>query len=474
MSETIGFKTDVKRVMDIIIRSLYQHEDVFLRELISNASDALNKVRIKTLTSEKVYQSDTPLKIQIIPDSKNKTLTIRDTGIGMTKEELVNSLGTIARSGTLEFLQQAENTEDFRDLIGQFGVGFYSAYLVADKVIVRTRSWRSNAKSYEWISSGEDSFTITQIEKEDRGTDVVLYLKEDNEEFLDEYKIKQTVKKYSDFVNFQIEWIPEESEEDDESEAKTEEEEDEEKDTGPIILNSQKALWRKSPDEIKDEEYIEFYKHVSNKWDEPLLRLHIRAETPIEYYAIIYIPKTKNPTFMPDAQWGLKLYSKKILIQENNQDLIPEYFRFLVGVVDAEDLPLNVSREVVQNSRLMNQIRKHLQKKIIEEIDKLAEKDKEKYLEFHREYGVFLKEGIAQNDNNKDKLVSLLRFHSTRDDVDGRTGAVSLEDYIVNMKSGQDKIYYLNRAYSRSNKRESSLGVLSERRFRSSFNGRAN
>lgn len=443
MTETIKFKTDVKKVMDIIIRSLYQHEEVFLRELISNASDALNKVRIKTLTSEDVYQKELPLEIQLIPNKEKGTLTIKDTGIGMTKKELVTNLGTIAQSGTLEFLNNAEG-EELDELIGKFGVGFYSAFLVADKVEVRSKSYKPRSKSYVWSSEGSENFSIEEISMKERGTEIELYLKEEFKKYLEEWEVKEIVKKYSNFVAFPIKWMLEEEDEseDEEKSEDGEKSEDEEKET-EHVLNSQKALWRMSPSDISDEEYTEFYRTISGKWDEPLLRLHIKMESNIEFYAVIFIPKSKPVMYTPETEWGLKLYSKKVLIQEKNQDLIPQYFRFAVGVVDSEDLPLNVSREVIQNSALTRKMKSFIEKKLIEELKKLQEEDKEKYLEFFREYGSYIKEGIASEDKNKDSLVELLRFHSTYDDVDGRTGAVSLDDYLIRMKPEQEEIFYL-------------------------------
>ncbi len=436
MAETITFKTDVKKVLDIIIRSLYQHEEVFLRELISNASDALNKVRLKMLTSEDVIQKDAPLEIHIIPNKEKGTLTIKDTGIGMTKKELIDNLGTIAQSGTLEFLNNAEG-EELDELIGQFGVGFYSAFLVADKVEVRSKSYKPKTHAYMWTSEGTDNFNIEEIKKKERGTEIELYLKEDFKKYLEEWEVKDVVRKYSNFVAFPIKWIPEETEDEEDTEDDKEAEEKEH------ILNSQKALWRMSPSEITDEEYTEFYRTISGKWDEPLLKLHIKMESNIEFYAVLFIPRSKPVMYTQETDWGLKLYSKKVLIQEKNQDLISQYFRFVVGVVDSEDLPLNVSREVVQNSALTRKMRSFIEKKLIEELKKLQEEDKEKYLEFFREFGAYIKEGIASEDKNKEALTELLRFHSTYDDVDGRTGAVSLDDYIVRMKPEQEEIFYL-------------------------------
>ena len=493
--ETIGFRADVKKVMDIIIRSLYQNSEVFLRELISNSSDALNKARIQALTSDKIFQKDAPLVIEIIPDKKNDTLTIKDTGVGMTKTDLSKNLGTIARSGTLEFLDTLEESNDVESLIGQFGVGFYSAFLVAKEVVVRTRGSSTNSKAYEWRSTGKDGFSIQEIKKEDRGTEVILHLKADEIGYLDRYKIQDLVKKYSDFVSFPISWIAEEEDsEDSVVEATSKEgatetsgdaevdsvsdvedkedsvedkedsvedkedsvedkedsvedkedsvEEEEEKDYRGELLNSRIALWRKPGSEITDEKYAEFYKHVSGKWDDPFLRIHYKAENP-EFYFMLFIPKTKPVNYLPETTWGIKLYTRKVLIQESNQSLIPEYFRFIVGVVDSEDLPLNVSREVVQNSRLTRQMKKFMHKKIIDDLEKFAEENTEGYLQFFREFGQYLKEGVAAGDKQKERLVSLLRFYSTIDGADGKTGAVSLDDYITRMQTEQEKILYL-------------------------------
>ncbi len=446
-TQKLEFKTDVKKVLDIIIRSLYQHKEVFLRELISNASDALNKVRIKTLTSEKVFQKDLELVIDLIPNKDEKTLTIKDTGVGMNKGELIENLGTIAHSGTLEFLEKIEDSPDKNELIGQFGVGFYSAFLVSDKVEIKTRSFSPNAKAYHWTSDGETGYDIEETQKDERGTEIILHLKEDDLEYFESHRLKSLVKKYSDFVTFPIRLIEikkeEETEEKETDEEKVEGSEEKE-DKGPEILNSQQALWRQDPSTITQEQYLEFYRNTTNKYDEPFVTIHIKTESPIEFYSVLFIPSTKSASFyMPDVEWGLRLYSKKILIQEHNKDLLPEYLRFIVGVVDSEDLPLNVSREVVQNNRVIQTMKKYIQKKVIEELEKLASDDHEKYLKFYREYGVFLKEGVTQNDKNKDKLIRLLRFYSTYDHVDGRTGSVSLDDYITRMKPNQEEIYYL-------------------------------
>ncbi len=416
MSEkSFTFKAETKNLLDIIINSLYQHKEVFLRELISNASDALNKIRIKQLTTEKILDGDIDLEIEIIPDKENNTITIRDTGIGMTQAELKVNLGTIAQSGTAEFIEALEN-QDTDPLIGAFGVGFYSSFLVSDKVDVITRSFSPSSKAWEWSSSGVESFTINESTKENRGTDVILHIKEDYKEYLEDFKIKSLVKKYSNYVEFPIK-------------------------QGEETLNDQTALWRVNPSEVKDEQYEEFYSHLG-QFGKPLIKIHVSVDVPIEFHAILFMPQTRPRQFGPDnKEWGLKLYNRKILIEENNKDLIPEYLRFMVGVIDAEDFDLNVSREVLQNTRVQRQILKYLQKKILDKIEKLAEEDEEKFMEIHREYGVYFKEGASANDKHKNRLIDLLRFHSTNDD--GNDGSVSLAKYVERMKIDQQEIYYL-------------------------------
>lgn len=409
------FKTDTQKILKIIINSLYQHKEVFLREVLSNASDALNKVRIRQLTNEEVFDNERNLEIELIADKEASTLTIRDYGIGMTKDELVKNLGTIAQSGTEEFLKALEEGDE--NLIGQFGVGFYSTFLVADEVDVISRSAIPGESAWKWTSNGEDSFSVEEAEKDTRGTDIVLYIKEDDKEYLEDYRLKSLVRQYSNYIEFPIK-------------------------LGEDTLNEQTALWRISPSEVTDEQYKEFYNHLG-QFGDYVAKIHVRVESPSLFYALLYIPPTKNRMFnQQDAEWGLKLYNKKILIDEKNKDILPEYLRFAVGVVDAEDFDLNVSREVVQSGRLQRQMKNYLQKKILSTLEDLAKSDEEKYLDFFKEYGPFIKEGIASNDKNKDRLTNLLRFHSTnKDDAEGAT---TLAKYIERMKPDQKEIYYLS------------------------------
>lgn len=412
-----AFQTDTQKILKIIIHSLYQHKEIFLRELISNASDALNKVRIKMLTSEKIYDKDLDLKIEILADEENTTLTVRDYGIGMTKQELIDNLGTIAKSGTEEFLQAMESGESTDSLIGRFGVGFYSAFLVSDEVQVLTRSYKPTAKAYRWVSDGENEFTIETTEKEHRGTDIILKLKEEFKNLTSEHELRELVKRYSNYVEFPIMH-------------------------GEDKLNDVKAIWRVSPSEVEEKDYEDFYRYLG-QWGSPKAKIHVTADVPIEFYSILYVPPTRPRMQASEKEWGLRLYNRKVLIEEYNKDLLPEYLRFVIGVVDAEDLDLNVSREVLQNSRVQRQIKNYLEKKLLDEFEKLAKNSEDEYMQFYKEFGPFLKEGIAGENKQKDKLIDLLRFYSTNEE-DGASGAVTLSKYLERMKVGQDQIYYLS------------------------------
>ncbi len=419
MSEAeFEFKTETQKLLKIIINSLYKNREIFLRELISNASDALNKIRLKQLTNEEVFEPEAELEIELIINKEDKTLTIRDTGIGMTKDELITNLGTIAQSGTEEFIKSLEEGAN-SDLIGQFGVGFYSAFLVADKVKVISRSYKPDSKAYEWVSTGDRTFSVAESEKEHRGTDVILYMHEFEDEednYLEEYKIKQIIKQYSNYVEFPIKLNDE-------------------------VINDQQALWRTNPKEVKDEQYEEFYHHLG-QFGKPLSKVHVIVDNPYQFFALLYIPETRPRLFgQNENDWGLRLYNRKVLIDEKNKDILPEYLRFITGVVDAEDFDLNVSREVVQTTRVQRQMTNYLHKKIIDEFEKLAKDDEDKYMQFYREFGAFLKEGVAQNTKFKDRLLELLRFYSTAED--GNDGKVSLSQYIERMKPDQKEIYYL-------------------------------
>ena len=438
MSENtkFSFKAETNKVLKIITHSLYQQSEVFLRELISNASDALNKARLKKLTSDTILDPDLELEIRISIDKTNKTLTISDSGIGMSKKELMENLGTIAKSGTENFLKALEEGEnDSSELIGMFGVGFYSAFLVSDKVEVVTKGISTKSTGWKWSSDGEDSFSIETIDKNERGTEIILYIKDDESEYLEEFRIKQLVKQYSNYVAFPIKLIKEDEEEDDE------------------ILNEQKAIWRQSPDEVTEDEYDAFYRYLGQSGT-PLAKIHVRVESPIQFSAILYIPSFKPQNFgMTNDKWGLTLYNRKVLINEYNKDLLPEWSRFIVGVVDGEDFQLNVSREVLQSTRATRTIEKYLTKQIIKKLEdianetqKLIDEDEKPesfidYMLLWREFGAFIKEGVASEAKHKERLIELLRFNST--DENGKDGSVSLEDYVKRMGVDQEKIYYL-------------------------------
>ena len=422
------FQTEIQKLLQIIIHSLYQNREIFLRELVSNASDALNKLRFEQLTNQNIYDKEAKLKIDVKYDEKEKTLTVSDTGIGMTKAELIKNLGTIASSGSLAFLENMKSQTNGSngtavpdiDIIGQFGVGFYSVFMVANKVIVRSHSYKADAEPAEWESDGAGSFLVRDCPSKDtRGTDVIVYLKEeDSSDYLSEYKIKNIITKYSDYVPFPI-YIQGKDE----------------------VANKQESLWRKDAESITDEEYEKFYQHVSGAYVKPSFRLHYSFVAPIQFKTILFFPEKKNRNlFMPEPEWGLKLYSHNVLIQEKSKDLVPIYFRFIKGVVDSEDVPLNVSRETVQMNKVLERIKKSLTNKIINEISKMATKEPDQYKKFWEEFGVFIKEGVASDYTNKDKVAKLLRFKSSKLADDEYT---SLDSYISRMTDGQESIYYL-------------------------------
>ena len=421
------FQAEIQKLLQIIIHSLYQNREIFIRELVSNSSDAINKLRFEQLTNQNIYDKEAALRIDISYDEKAKTLTISDTGIGMTKDELMKNLGTIANSGSLKFLENLKNQQNGNgeappadlDIIGQFGVGFYSVFMVANKVVVRSRSFKIDASAAEWESEGVGTYVVRDSEKDTRGTDIIIYLKdEDATEYLSEYKIKNIITKYSDYVPFPI-FVQGKEE----------------------AVNKQESLWRRDPESITDEEYEKFYQHVSGAYDKPSYRINYSIDAPIQFKTILFFPDKKNRNlFMPEPEWGLKLYSHNVLIQEKSKDLMPIYFRFIKGVVDSEDIPLNVSRETVQLNKILERIKKSLTNKIISEISKMSKKEADQYKKFWEEFGVFIKEGIASDQTNRDKLSKLLRFKSSKLADNEYT---SLQDYISRMKDGQENIFYL-------------------------------
>jgi len=422
--EKFSFQTETKRLLDLVIHSIYTHKEIFLRELISNASDALDKLRILSITNPSIIDNAN-LEIWIEADKENRTLAIKDNGIGMNKEDLIEHIGTIARSGTFEFLSKLDQ-KNVSELIGQFGVGFYSAFMVADKVEIITKKAGENI-AYKWSSYGDGEFTIEEIEKETNGTIVKLYLKpvdEENgiEDFTNEWVITRIVKKYSDFIQYPIKMLS--SDKDNKKEEKT--------------LNSMKPIWRKSKDETNEEEINEFYKHISHDWQNPLKTIFYKAEGNLEFFSILFIPsKAPFDFYFQGYKGGLSLYVKKVLIMENDEDLLPKYMRFVKGVVESSDLNLNISRETLQNDRIILQIKKSLTRKVLDILAELIEKDREKYLTFFKEFGNALKEGIISDPENREKIIPLLLFESTFDE----NKLTTLDEYLQRMKNDQKEIY---------------------------------
>ncbi|MDQ7024332.1 MAG: molecular chaperone HtpG [Anaerolineae bacterium] len=422
MAETFTFQAETQQLLDILIHSLYTDREIFMRELISNASDALNRLQFEQLTNSEMLDSDVPLEIRITTDEEAGTITISDTGIGMTADEIQDNLGTIARSGAKNFmqaLQDAPNKETATNIIGQFGVGFYSVFMAADKVQVISRSHQPDAEAIIWEANGGTEYTMEVAEKESRGTDIVIYLKEDAKEFLQAWRIKNIITKHSDYVAFPI-YVG-----DDEKPA-----------------NKQTALWRQSPREIEDDEYKSFYQMLTMDFGEPLMRVHMRAEGVMQFYALLYVPSTSEPSpFSPRKDPGLKLYARKVLIDDYHKDLLPEYLQFIQGVVDSEDIPLSVTRESVRANRIMANLKKTITSKVLSELKQMANKETEKYLEIFAEFGRFLKQGVVMSPTDKDDLLPLLFWQTSHDEDEDSFH--SLNDYVGRMVDGQDEIYYV-------------------------------
>lgn len=427
--ETLGFQAEVTQLLDLMVHSLYSNKEIFLRELISNASDAEDKLRFEALSDAALYENDSDLKIRVSFDKEARTITIADNGIGMDRQEVVNNIGTIAKSGTREFFQAL--TGDQRkdaNLIGQFGVGFYSSFIVADKVTMLTRRAGLGAEhGVKWESTGKGDYTLENIELPRRGTEVILHLREDEDELLNAYQLRTIITKYSDHITLPI-VMPKEVKEGEEPQDET--------------VNKASALWTRSKSEITTEEYNEFYKHVSHDWTDPLGWVHARMEGKQEYTMLLYVPS--QPPFdmwNRDAKHGVKLYVRRIFIMDDAEKLMPTYLRFVKGVIDSSDLPLNVSREILQQNKLVDNIRAGSVKKVLGLLDDMADREKDKYATFWKSFGRVLKEGIPEDTANRETIARLLRFTSTASD--GDTQDVSLDDYIGRMKEGQDKIYYL-------------------------------
>jgi len=431
--ETMGFQTEVKQLLHLMIHSLYSNREIFLRELISNASDACDKLRFEALHNDALFENESDLNIRVAYDKEARTLTVSDNGIGMSRDEVIDNLGTIAKSGTSEFFSQLTGDQQ-KDahLIGQFGVGFYSAFIVADKVTVLTRRAGENAsQGVRWESDGGGEFSIEMVEKDSRGTEITLHLREGQDDLLGGHKLRDIIRKYSNHIVQPI-LMKKEEWKDDKSVITDEDE----------TVNQASALWTRSKNEISEEQYKEFYKHVGHDFDDPLAWTHARVEGRQEYTQLLYIPQ-HAPFDMWDrnARHGIKLYVRRVFIMDDAEQLMPLYLRFVRGVVDSSDLPLNVSREILQESKDIEAIRKGCTSKVLGLLADLAEKDPEKYAGFWSEFGKVLKEGIGEDFANKDKIASLLRFASTQADTTDEI--VSLQDYIGRMKEGQEKIYYV-------------------------------
>ena len=430
----VAFRAETKQLLNILAHSLYTDREIFLRELLSNASDAISRVQFEMLTTPDVLDAEAELAIRITADKDAGTITISDAGIGMTREELIENLGTIAKSGAREILQRLEASQR-GSIIGQFGVGFYSAFVVADRVTVVSRSFRPDAEAATWESIGEDTFTVGTAEKAERGTDVILHLKDDAKDFAEEWRLKQIIKKHSDYVSFPIY-------------------------VGDDQANQRTALWRKAPRDVKPEEYDEFYRQTTMDFAAPLAHLHLATEAPVDIHAVLFVPATRERGLIERRVEGkIKLYSRRILIQEEAKDLLPNYYRFIEGVVDSEDLPLNVARETVQSTQVPAKIKKTLTARLTKELGEMAEKDAEKYKSFWQEFGVFLKEGIATDYAARAELLPLLRFHSS---TQGET-LVSLADYTGRMIDGQTEIYYVLASDLNAARRSPHLEALAER-----------
>ncbi len=413
------FQAEIIKVLDILAKSLYTNKEVFIRELISNAADAISKVRLNLLTDKELEGKELPLEINLELDKDSNTITISDTGIGMTRDELIENIGTIAHSGTGDFLQklaEASKNKD-TDIIGQFGVGFYSVFMVAKKVTLTTKSATPGEEAWEWESDGSGSYTLAPAEKKDRGTSIKIYLDEEAKDFTEEFRVKSVIQKYSNFIPYPIKLKDE-------------------------TLNKVTAIWREQKSSIKEEDYNEFYKFLTNFQDDPFLHIHFSADAPIQFHTIFYVPKKNYDFFkMGHQDYGLDLYSNKVLIQKDCKDLLPEYLRFIKGVVDSEDIPLNVSRETIQDDRKILTIKTNITSRFINTLTEMAENEEERYNEFWNEFGRFIKEGINMDFNNRDKLSKLLRF-STSKDTTGKK-LISLNEYIENMQVDQTEIYYI-------------------------------
>ncbi len=424
--ETLSFQTEIRQLLDLMIHSLYSNKEIFLRELISNASDAADKLRFEALSDDALFENDADLHVFIGIDREARTITVRDNGIGMSRQEVIDNIGTIAKSGTVEFLKSlsGDQVRDAR-LIGQFGVGFYSAFIVADRVTLTTRrAGLGPEHGVRWESTGQGEYTLETVEVPQRGTEIVLHLREGEGEFLDAFRLRSIIHKYSDHIPFAIRMQAED------------------KDGKLETVNQASALWTRPRSEITEEEYVNFYKHVAHDFEPPLAHLHHRLEGKYEYTLLLYIPRTAPfDLWHPEARHGVKLYVRRVFIMESADELMPHYLRFVRGVMDSSDLPLNISREILQHSPAIGAMKKAATKRVLALLAELAENRAEDYAIFWREFGNALKEGIIEDVDNRERIATLLRFHSTHDEGEAQT--VTLADYVGRMLKGQDKIYYI-------------------------------
>lgn len=432
--ETRGFQSEVKQLLHLMIHSLYSNKEIFLRELISNASDAADKLRFQALSNAELYQGDAELGVKLSFDTDANTLTISDNGIGMSRDDVIEHLGTIAKSGTADFFSKlSDDQSKDSQLIGQFGVGFYSAFIVADAVTVRTRAaGLASDDAVQWHSAGEGEYTIESITKESRGTDIVLHMRDEGKEFLSEYRLRDVISKYSDHIGIPVSILTNVKDEEGKETEETKWEQ----------INKAQALWTRSKSDISDEEYNEFYKHVASDFADPLTWSHNKVEGKNDYTSLLYIP-AKAPWDMMnrDHKSGLKLYVQRVFIMDDAEQFMPSYLRFVRGLIDSNDLPLNVSREILQDNKVTQSLRSACTKRVLGLLEKMAKKDEEQYLSFWKEFGLVLKEGPAEDFSNKEKIAGLMRFASS--EVENSDQTVSLSSYVERMKEGQDKIFYL-------------------------------
>jgi len=448
--QNMEFQTEVNQLLQLMIHSLYSNKEIFMRELISNASDACDKLRFEAISNDALYEGDSDLRIEVEFDSEANTVTLRDNGIGMNRDEVVDNIGTIAKSGTKEFLSKmtGDAAKD-SNLIGQFGVGFYSSFIVADKVTLTTR--RAGEKPDQaviWESNGENGFTLEDTKKETHGTEIVLHLKEEEKEFADSYRLRNVISTYSDHIPLPVKMLKA-----DEEGKLTEEWE---------VVNKANALWTESKSSLKDEDYQEFYKHISHDWENPLAWSHNHVEGSLEYKSLLYVPsKAPFDLWEPEQKNGIKLYVQRVFIMDDTDHLMPKYLRFVRGVIDSSDLPLNVSREILQSNRAVDSMRKASVKKILGLLDKMAKNKKEEYQKFWNEFGQVMKEGPGEDMANKEQIAKLLRFSSTESDSDEQT--VTLEDYVARMKDEQEEIFYITAETFAAAKNSPHLEVFREK-----------